>query len=223
MVKIGDHVEIGDPLIVYDNAKNDADFSKMLAGLLDTFDEQLVSSAIISKKADHTGEIADIKFYSTVSGAELSDTLKPYVTNYWKKIKQQNSILEKYKNENDPKFYQCGQQITEIPGPVEAKFGKVLGEDVEDGVLIRFFIKHKDLVKKGDKVTNYTALKGVVSNVIDKGEEPFSEYRKDEEISTMIAPSAILARKTPSIFISMWSNKVMIELKRHLKDLYLEK
>ena len=37
----------------------------------------------------------------------------------------------------------------------------------------------------------------------------------------MIAPGAILARKTPSIFISMFSNKVMIEMKRKIKKDYL--
>lgn len=68
---------------------------------------------------------------------------------------------------------------------------------------------------------NYTALKGVVSNVIEPGYEPYSEFRKDEEISTMIAPGAILARKTPSVFISMFSNKVMIEMKRKIKKDYL--
>lgn len=68
---------------------------------------------------------------------------------------------------------------------------------------------------------NYTALKGIVSNVIDPGYEPRSEYRPNEEISILMAPGAVLARKTPSVILSMFANKVIIELKRHLKEDYL--
>ena len=71
-------------------------------------------------------------------------------------------------------------------------------------------------------IQNYTALKGIVSNVIDPGLEPFSEYRKDEPIDVLMAPGAILARKTPSAILSMFANKVLIELKRTVKDIYLE-
>ena len=70
---------------------------------------------------------------------------------------------------------------------------------------------------------NYTALKCVVSNVIEPGYEPYSEFRKDEEISTMIAPGGILARKTASAFIWMFSNEVMSEMKRKIKKDYLGK
>ena len=67
---------------------------------------------------------------------------------------------------------------------------------------------------------NYTALKGIVSNVIDPGYEPRSEYRPDEEISILMAPGAVLARKTPSVFLSEWGNKIMIELKRKMIETY---
>lgn len=220
-VKVGDHVEVGDPIITYDKAENEEDFSAMLNGLIEDFGQELISTAVTVKKADHTGEIAKIQIYSSVELSELSPTLRPIVKGYWDQIKKHNKVLDKYKNENDSQFYQCGQQITEVPGPIDTKFGKILSSDVGEGVLIRVFTKHKDLVKKGDKITNYTALKGITSVVIDKGLEPYSEFRKDEEISAMIAPSSILARKTPSIFISMFGNKVMIELKRALKEIYL--
>ena len=67
---------------------------------------------------------------------------------------------------------------------------------------------------------NYTALKGIVSNVIDEGLEPFSEYRKNEPIDVLMAPGAILARKTPSAIISMFGNKCMLELERHVLEIW---
>ena len=223
IVKVGDHVEVGDVLIAYDNVKDDEKYSDMLTNLLSEFGEELIGNSVIRKTAEHGGEIADIKFYSASDLSDLSDTLKPLVNAYWKKLKRKENALNKYANPDDPATYKCGELITELPGKTETKFGKILGHQVDDGVLIRIFIKHTDLVKKGDKVTNYTALKGIVSNVIEEGYEPFSELRPNEEISTMIAPSAILARKTPSVFLSEWGNKIMIELKRKMIETYFGK
>ena len=77
------------------------------------------------------------------------------------------------------------------------------------------------ILQTGDKLVFDTALKGVTCKVCDEGYEPYSEYRPDEEISTIIAPLAVAARKTPSIFIAMFGNKLLIEAKRQLKDIYL--
>ena len=68
--------------------------------------------------------------------------------------------------------------------------------------------------------TYFTALKSIVGEVIDEGYEPWSEFRPDEEISCFLAPSAILARMTPSVIITMLGNKVLVELKRALKEIY---
>ena len=102
-----------------------------------------------------------------------------------------------------------------------SKNGKIKGQYIDQGVLIMFYVKYRDVAAKGDKIVANFALKGVTSHVIDEGYEPYSEYRPDEEISTIIAPLAVAARKTPSIFIAMFGNKLLIEAKRQLKDIYL--
>ena len=91
---------------------------------------------------------------------------------------------------------------------------KVKGENVGDGILIEIYIKHKDIIKKGDKISNYAALKGVISHVIEEGQEPWSEFRPDEEVSAFVSPMSILARKTPSVYTALFGNKILIELKR---------
>ena len=222
MHKVGDHIEAGDALIEYDNTKEDPELSRLWDDMQSMYGEELSENVIQSVRSEHSGEIADIRIYSAVPLEDLSESLRPVVRGYWKKIEAKNKMLEKYRNPNDPAMIPAGTQIKEIAGPTEAKFGKILGETVNDGVLICFFVKHSDPVKKGDKVTAYTALKGIVSNVIDPGFEPKSEFRLDEDVDCMIAPSAILARKTPSILFSMWGNKILIELKRKLKSIYFE-
>ena len=66
----------------------------------------------------------------------------------------------------------------------------------------------------------YTGIKTVVGEIIPEGYEPYSEYRPDEEVSSMIASNSVLARMTPSIILVSLGNKCLIELKRHLKEIF---
>ena len=68
----------------------------------------------------------------------------------------------------------------------------------------------------------FTALKSIVSEVIPEGYEPYSEFRPDEEVSSIIGPSAILKRQVPSIILTLLGNKVIVELKRKLEEIYNE-
>jgi DNA-directed RNA polymerase beta subunit len=222
IVEIGDQISIGEPLIIYDPAHDDPTVDKLLANMLESAKEELVQSNITTVRSPHTGVISDIKIYSSVDLDELSPSLKKIVKKYYDKINKRIEILNKYANPDDAKYYKCGQLISEAPEKIEARYGKIKGMDVGDGVLIQFFIKYSDIAKKGDKITNYTALKGIISHVIDEGYEPYSDFRPDEEISILMAPGAVLARKTPSVILSMFSNKVIIELKRILKENYLK-
>ena len=183
--------------------------------------EKLVESNTTTLKASDSGEVIDIKMYCTVELDELSPSLRKIVGDYYRKIDKTDKFLEKYKNKDDNAFYKCGQLITETSSKTDAVYGKVKGEEVGDGVLIEIYIRHKDVIKKGDKTTNYCALKGVVSHVIPEGQEPWSEFRPDEEISAFVPPMSIIARKTPSIYTTLFGNKVLIELKRKvLKDYF---
>lgn len=58
----------------------------------------------------------------------------------------------------------------------------------------------------------------ILSEMVPKGYEPFSEFRPDEEISTMCAPGAIARRYLSSMIPIACTNKVLIELKRKIKE-----
>ena len=70
---------------------------------------------------------------------------------------------------------------------------------------------------------NFTALKNTIAEIIPEGYEPYSEYRPDEEVSTIIASNSILNRMTPSILMTALGNKCIIELKRHLAELKMNR
>lgn len=223
MVKVGDKIKTGDPLIRFDQSPDDPVVNKFLESIREELDEEILESTSTTLKSKYTGEIIDIKIFSTVELDDLSPSLKKIVSNYYSKLKKRNKVLDKYKNDGDYEYYKSGHLITEAPIRLEPDIqGKIRGVKVDDGVLIVFYIKYRDNMKKGDKMCSEFALKSICSHVIDEGYEPYSEYRPDEEISSLVAPLSISARKTPSIFLAMFGNKLLIELKRQLKDIYLK-
>lgn len=223
IVSIGDKVEAGDPLIKFDENRNDPDVTGIADKIRDILGEEIVESFGSTIRAKHSGEIIDIKIAYSADINEMSPSLKKIVKGYVKRIKHEEEILEKYKNPSDYKFYKCNYHITESGDRVKPDtLGKVDGVYLPDGVIIKFYIRYKDIGAKGDKYTHQAALKGVCSHVIPEGLEPYSEFEPDEEISSFIAPFAIEARKTVSVIPMMFANKIMIYLKRLTKEIYLE-
>lgn len=223
IVQPGQKIKAGEKLIKFVNSESDT-----IQTIFDSMRDKDMSDEIsedIKNTIDSkfTGEIADVQIYTTVPLSELHESVAKVVKQYQNRVNKRNKVLDKYSNPNDLKHYKAGQIITETSEIVKpGKNGRIKGNYIEQGVLIIFYIKYKDIAAKGDKICANFALKGVCSHVIDEGLEPYSEYRPDEEISTIIAPLAVAARKTPSIFLAMFGNKLLIEAKRQLRDIYLE-
>ena len=167
------------------------------------------------------GVIEDIKIYSAVELDEMSPSLREIVQKYFAGIKKKRDQLNKYDKENP--IYKCGILYTEADKKIELdNYGKIKGEECEDSVLICFYIKYKDVMSVGDKVTFYGPLKGTIGSVIPKGYEPYSEFRPEEEISSMVSANSVLQRMVPSIVLTGLGNKVIVELKRAIEEIYNE-
>lgn len=222
MAKIGDHVEVGDPLITYTESYKDDTYNKLLAKLSDDLAGELTSLSRTPIKAKNPGEIVDIKIYCTVELDELSESTKKIVSAYYNSIKKRKKVLDKY--DKTPGVFKAGMLLDEPTSKITpGADGTIKGRKVFDGVLIEFYIQHKNPLGVGDKLIYFTALKSICGEVIPEGYEPYSLDRPDEEISTFIGPSAILARKTPSVLLTMYTNKVLVELKEKLRDIYNSK
>jgi hypothetical protein len=218
IVKIGDTVSVGDPLVSFSTSYDDKKLNDFLRNISDEQADDIKALGKTILKAKYGGVIEDIKIYCTADLDDLSPSLKSIVSSYYNKINKKKKLLNKY--DKTDSVIKAGVMVNEPTGKIEpSAFGKIKGKDV-DGVLIEFYIRYNDIVGVGDKITFFSALKSVVCEVIEEGYEPYSSFRPDEEVSAFIGPMAIAARMVPSTMMTIMGNKVLVELKRKLKEIY---
>ena len=71
-----------------------------------------------------------------------------------------------------------------------------------------------------DKITYFTALKSIISEKIPQPLAPYSDSRPDEPINAVLSTISVNARMTGSIFLNLFGNKVLVELKNKCRDIY---
>lgn len=221
LVKAGDTVTVGDDLIRFEQSFDDESLNTFLGTVGDALKEEIKSLGKTPVKSKYSGVIEDVRIYSTVDMEELSPSIQKIATTYYNRINKRNMLLNKY--DKTKTSYKCGIILSEPIGKIDSKDGKLKGNDVGEGILIEIYIKYRDVMGIGDKLAFFTALKSINGEVIPEGYEPYSMFRPEEEVSSFIAPGAVLARMTPSILLTGFGNKVIIELKRSLEEIYTGK
>ena len=63
-------------------------------------------------------------------------------------------------------------------------------------------------------------MKQITSELIPEGLEPYSESHPEEEVSMFISGCSILKRMVPSVLVLAAGNKVLIETKRKIKQIW---
>lgn len=206
MKKIGESIMEGDTILSYQNAYDDEVANSILRNLALSQDEisELGRNPVL---ADHTGILDDIKIYRTVEIDELSPSLQSLVKAYESPIKKKKAVYKEY-----------GLDYSMLPTTKKMEnTGKT--KNVYDGVKIEFYIKYTDNMSIGDKVVFYSANKGIIKYLIPDGQEPYTEFRKDEKIDAFVSISAINGRMVCSVPIYGAIAKLMVELDRSCKDL----
>ena len=219
IVKPGQQVKVGEDLIRYEVSNSEQDMNKLLRNIGADMKEDIKAMGRTSVRSKYNGVIEEVRIYSTYELNELSPSLKKVVGDYWGNIRKKKALVKKYKISNPE---DTGSTFYEADGPiVPDEKGKFKGYKIDEGgVIFEFYIKFKDPVGIGDKLCDYTALKGVTCAVIPKGQEPFTMRRPHEEISTITPASSIMARMVCSYLNVIWSNKVIYELKDQLRTMY---
>lgn len=224
MVKKGQEILVGDPLIQFDTSYEDETINALLANLGEEDKKNILEGARNEIKSKYSGVIEDIKIYSTVDLEEMNPSLRKIVSAYYRGINKRKDFLDKYDPDNKKSIVKCGMLFNETSHKVQPnRFGVIKGEHVEDGVLIEFYIKHSEPLEVGSKIAHFTALKNTIAEIVPEGYEPYSNYRPDEEIGTLLASNSVLNRMTPSITLIIFGNKCIIELKRHLAELNMDR
>lgn len=210
MAKVGDTVQVQDPLIVFEDmgdSGDDAlikDFEK-----LDDITKDMISEYARSvAKSKFAGELFDIQIYYNCELEEMHPTLRNLVNTY------------KKTNELKAKVIATGREDEFVHQASTEKINseKILGDEV-DGVVIQFFIKHKDKFKVGDKCCFAIAVKTIVAETIPEGYEPYSEYRPDESVDALVSPMSLVSRMVPDMFLLGTSHKVLLELEKQCIEL----
>lgn len=214
MVEKGQAIEVGQPLLIFDNSYDDEGMNKVLAAMDEELSAEISKLSKIPVKSKYSGVIEDIKVYITVDESELSPSIRQIIKKVNAPVIKKSKLIGKHTDVNNTNI--SSYPVTKT----ETSNGKIKGVEVGEGILIEFYINYEDRMGVGDKLTFFTALKGIVCEVTPRGQEPFSEYRQDEEVSAFLSPISILARMTGSVMVNMALNKLLIELKHQCKEIY---
>jgi hypothetical protein len=203
---VGDHVMEGDSLFAY-QVDFDDDVANALMKNLSMDDKTISELGRNPVKSRYTGVVAGIEIYRTVELDELSPSLRAFCEAYERKVNKTKAIYKKY-----------GLDPATLPPTTKMQnIGKA--KNVHDGVKIIYYIKHLDTVSAGDKIVFYSANKGIIKSIIDKENEPYTDFRPNEHIDSFMSLSSISGRMTCSIPVFAAVSKLMVELDRSVKDI----
>lgn len=212
IVKVGDEVEISDPLITFGLGDTG---DKSVDNFLRAFqDSNFIDNAKRTIKSEHPGHVAMIKMYTNRPLDHLSPSLRKLLTAHFEENKKKRAILDKH--DGGPSSYKMGLVYTYPTEPLSGP--SIKGRTCD--VLIEIYIEHEDEAGIGDKCAAYGANKQIISEVVPPGLEPYSENDPGEEISVFVAPASILKRMIPSVVILAAANKVLVNLKRQVVQMW---
>ena len=219
--KVGDKVELGDPLIIFDESgtfeedQSDEEDS-MYKMLFDSLDKDVLSKMIHqTPKAPISGVISDIKVYWTVPVSNLSKTLAKFVREYIAKINKE--IVEEEAFTNKPSEKRICVNVTKI----QNSNGRLNGCEVDPdgGVVIEYYISNADTMSTGDKVSLNSALKTVTSQIIPRDLEPYTESGK--RIDGIFSLVSVDARMINSVWYTGWLGKIIYDFSKRFATNFL--
>lgn len=213
IAKEGQRIKTGDPLLIFENAFDDESMNSILNKIGNDFSEEIKDLSKNVFKCKYTGRVVKINIYYNAEVEEYSESIQKILKQYIAKGKSKRKIIQSIK----------GNGFDSINCPIIEKQNdtKIKGVEIgEKGILFEFYIEYEDSLGIGDKITYNTALKTIISNIIPKDEEPYSELHPDEKIDAVLSPLSIVSRMTVDVFMDGFINKALIELKRECKEIF---
>ena len=207
--KIGDHVDVGDDLAVFEDRLESSEISKLLSKIDDETKDALTANARNSKQTKYEGKIVDIEIFYDRPIEEYSPSLQKLIKAYITDVQNKAKLCEGVRND----------QIIRRKDIEPAKYGKAKGVPFE-GVMINFYISHILDYSVGDKITYDVALKSIVSRILPQDKTPYTNYRPDKTIDACMSGFGVLNRKVPDVFYLGYTNKALIGLKERIEEIW---
>lgn len=206
MAKKGQEIQEGETLMIFQNPFDDEDANALVNTITDP--DAVSEIGRIPIKSKVTGIVQNIIITRTAELEDMSPSLRKCVKQYEDGITKLKKELKDYsKNENE--IFEPNYKLPPT--------GKM--KNAPNHVLIEFFLAYDDKFKVGDKLVYYSALKGTSKTLFPKGDEPYSTFRPDEKIDSLLAVGSINGRMVGSIISTGSLNKLVIELTRKVRDI----
>ena len=211
IVKKGQPIREGEPLIIFQNAFDDEDANMLLKNLsIEDNDITTIGRSIVRSKV--TGVISDIKIYRTCEIKDMSESLQKIVTTRENEVKRLKSIADGSVSDGAVSFDSVGK--AQVSGKMKA---------AENSVRIEIFQKYFDEMAPGDKCSVLNANKVVFMAVYPDKDAPYTDFRPNEEIDMASSCSSLDGRIITSIIKVGAMNKALIELQRKCSEIYGKK
>jgi hypothetical protein len=211
----GQTININEPLMVFEeigDSEKDALNAVERAAINDIGgDMEYFGKNVVKSK--YAGVITNVKVYYNcdLESPNLEPSLKEYLQTYINKHQRRSNLLKDIKDD----------ELIEQASTGRIMKDKILGNEMQ-GVLVVFYIMHQEDASIGNKLTFFSACKGIVSEVIPDDKAPYTDYRPDDTIEAMISPMSLISRNVPDLMLTGLANRVIVELKKQvLEDLGL--
>jgi hypothetical protein len=204
---VGKDIKTSESLAVFEEHLEDESISKALEKL-ESLESSLEAIAQNVKTSKYTGKIVDIEIFYNHPIEEYSESIQALLKSY---IHSHQSRMKELLGIRKDQFISRREL-----GPL--KNGRAKGVPFE-GVLINFYIEIEEDFSSGDKLTYTVALKSVCGEVVPDKLAPYSSFRPEENVDAILSPFSVLNRKVPDFFFLMFTDKVLIEMKRKIADM----
>jgi hypothetical protein len=205
IAKVGDHIEAGHPLMIWQSPFEDEDANQLIKQLSDKGEVSELGKRKLNSNV--TGTVVGIKIYRTAEIEEYSESLQKIIKEYEKPL---NALDKKLKANN----LDTSQIAAHYVLPATGKLKKA-----QNALLIEIYVEYLDSIGIGDKIVYYSANKAVEKNIFPEGKEPYCDYRPNEKINAMLGESSIMKRMVCSIMHVGATNTLVLELARSVRDI----
>lgn len=221
-VKIGDHVTYGDPLLIYEDAKDADSDMALLDQLGDVDDDVLDTIARHSSGANYTGKIHDIKMYWTIDPDLMGESAKKFVKQYIAKINKE--IKEEEALTNTPSKRRMEVRVSKPLNSMKNRLNGVLVNPKTGSIVIEYYIEHVEDRHPGDKIALMPALKTVINKTMEKDECAYriNSKSKFNTIDFIQSTIGVLNRMVCSTFLNGYLSKILFERGKEIAEEYFK-